>query len=60
MAGQGARVRKTMPQGTVVGRPQSSPLMKFAMRTRKPPIGSATTMMSPRLSGLIFLTRAKM
>ena len=33
-------LQKTMPQGRLVGRPQSSPLMKLAMRPKNWPIGS--------------------
>ena len=39
----------TMPHGTSVGRPNSSPLMKLAMRPKNNPIGTAAVTRSPVL-----------
>ena len=36
-----------MAQGTSVGRPHNSPLMKLAMRPRNSPIGPTAQVMSP-------------
>ena len=48
MARQRAASGKTIAQGTSVGRPYSSPLMKLAMRPKKRPIGIASMTMSEK------------
>ncbi len=47
-----------MPHGMLVGRPNSSPLMKFAMRPKKRPMGTAAVHRSAALQPLTLLRRA--
>ena len=48
-----------MAQGTVLGRPTSSALMKFARRPKNSPIGVAAAHRSSMLQGLALVRRAK-
>ncbi len=51
-------LQNTMPQGTWVGRPHSSPLMKLAMRPKNRPIGAQGAIRSPSRRMSILLARA--